>query len=219
MASYRYERGVDTELCYRGARILAKMITEICGGKVNPKAYCYRDTEYQPQVLTLTTEINESGVYDILVVIVDGNLSGVGSVQGTVAVNRPALMPKTYVAGVAWDYGDPDPELYRLYTSAEAAAAAESAVGRAWDDPHDLVTVDIMEEPVSYIRSVSSSEEMARSFLRESTCALKCISFRNVRSLKEIRCLDVMETKVLSLRSFQSKICRSRPMEHQSISF
>ena len=56
MASYRYERGVDTELCYRGARILAKMITEICGGKVNPNAYCYRDTEYQPQVLTLTTE-------------------------------------------------------------------------------------------------------------------------------------------------------------------
>ena len=100
--------------------------------------------------LTLTTEITESGVYDILVVIVDGNLSGVGSVQGTVAVNRPALMPKpAAVVGVAWDYGDPDTELYRLYTSAEAAAAAKSAVGRAWDDPHDLVTVDIMEEPVS----------------------------------------------------------------------
>ena len=56
MASYRYERGVDTELCYRGARILAKMIADICGGKVNTKAYCYRDTEYKPQVLTLTTE-------------------------------------------------------------------------------------------------------------------------------------------------------------------
>ena len=56
MASYRYERGVNTELCYAGARLLTKLITEICGGKVNLNAYCYKDTEYEPQTLTLTTD-------------------------------------------------------------------------------------------------------------------------------------------------------------------
>ncbi len=56
MASYRYERGVDTELSYIGARLLTKMITDICGGKVNTNAFCYKDANYKPQVVTLTTE-------------------------------------------------------------------------------------------------------------------------------------------------------------------
>ncbi len=60
MASYRYERGVDTEMSYVGARILTKMITDICGGKVNTKAYCYKDAEYTPNVLKLTTERTNS---------------------------------------------------------------------------------------------------------------------------------------------------------------
>ena len=60
MASYRYERGVNTELCYNGARLLTKLITEICGGKVNEKAYCYTDAEYVPQALTLTTDRTNS---------------------------------------------------------------------------------------------------------------------------------------------------------------
>ncbi len=60
MASYRYERGVNTELCYPGSRILAKMITDICGGKLNPKAFCYKDKEYEPQVLRLSTERTNS---------------------------------------------------------------------------------------------------------------------------------------------------------------
>jgi phenylalanyl-tRNA synthetase beta chain len=60
MASYRYERGVDPEISYVGARILTKLITEICGGKVNTKAFCYKDAEYKPQVLTLTTERTNS---------------------------------------------------------------------------------------------------------------------------------------------------------------
>ncbi len=60
MASYRYERGVNTELCYAGARMLVKLITEICGGKVNNNAFCHVDTEFKPQVLTLTTERTNS---------------------------------------------------------------------------------------------------------------------------------------------------------------
>ena len=60
MASYRYERGVNTELCYNGARLLTKLITEICGGKVNENAYCYADAEYAPQTLTLTTDRTNS---------------------------------------------------------------------------------------------------------------------------------------------------------------
>ena len=60
MASYRYERGVNTELCYNGARLLTKLITEICGGKVNNNAYCYADAPYTPQVLTLTTDRTNS---------------------------------------------------------------------------------------------------------------------------------------------------------------
>lgn len=60
MASYRYERGVNTELCYNGARLLTKLITDICGGKVNEKAFCHVDEEYKPQVLTLTTDRTNS---------------------------------------------------------------------------------------------------------------------------------------------------------------
>ncbi len=60
MASYRYERGVDTELCYSGARLLTKMISEICGGTVNTKAFCYKDADYQPNVITLSTERTNS---------------------------------------------------------------------------------------------------------------------------------------------------------------
>lgn len=60
MASYRYERGVNTELCYNGARLLTKLITDICGGKVNTNAFCYADKPYEPQVLTLTTDRTNS---------------------------------------------------------------------------------------------------------------------------------------------------------------
>lgn len=60
MASYRYERGVNTELCYAGARMLVKLITEVCGGKVNENAFCYVDSEYKAQVLPLTTKRTNS---------------------------------------------------------------------------------------------------------------------------------------------------------------
>ncbi len=60
MASYRYERGVDTELCYSGARLLTKMISDVCGGKVNTKAFCYKDTDYTPNVIKLSTERTNS---------------------------------------------------------------------------------------------------------------------------------------------------------------
>ena len=60
MASYRYERGVDTELSYVGARILTKMITDVCGGKVNTKAFEHKDVDYKPSVLKLTTERTNS---------------------------------------------------------------------------------------------------------------------------------------------------------------
>ncbi len=60
MASYRYERGVNTELCYAGARMLTKLITEICGGKVNENAFCHIDNEYKEQMLPLTTKRTNS---------------------------------------------------------------------------------------------------------------------------------------------------------------
>lgn len=60
MASYRYERGVNTELCYAGARMLTKLITEICGGKVNENAFCHIDNEYKEQVLPLTAKRTNS---------------------------------------------------------------------------------------------------------------------------------------------------------------
>lgn len=60
MASYRYERGVNTELCYAGARMLTKLITDICGGAVNTNAFCYVDKEYKPETLTLSTERTNS---------------------------------------------------------------------------------------------------------------------------------------------------------------
>lgn len=57
--------------------------------------------------------------------------------------------PEGNVIGVMWDYGDPDPELYRLYTSKKEAEAASATVGRAIDDPNDLVTVNIQAEPAA----------------------------------------------------------------------
>ena len=60
MASYRYERGVDTELSCIGARMLTKLITDICGGKVNTAAFYHEDTEYKPNVVPLTTEKTNS---------------------------------------------------------------------------------------------------------------------------------------------------------------
>lgn len=60
MASYRYERGVNTELCYAGARMLTKLITDVCGGTVNTNAFCHVDTEFKPEVLTLSTERTNS---------------------------------------------------------------------------------------------------------------------------------------------------------------
>lgn len=60
MASYRYERGVDAEMSRVGARILTKMITDICGGRVNSKAYEHKDEERTSNVLKLTTERTNS---------------------------------------------------------------------------------------------------------------------------------------------------------------
>lgn len=60
MASYRYERGVDTEMSYVGARMLTKLITDVCGGRVNTRAFEYKDAEYAPRVLKLTTERTNS---------------------------------------------------------------------------------------------------------------------------------------------------------------
>ena len=75
MASYRYERGVDTELSYIGARMLTKLITDICGGTVNYNAFCHTDEEYKPAVFTLSakrtnsllgTELSTSEIADML---------------------------------------------------------------------------------------------------------------------------------------------------------
>ena len=104
---------------------------------------------YASGSVTIPLTIGESGVYDILAVIIDGTPSGVGSVRTELPVNRPTLTPKIDVVGVAWEYGKSSSQLYRLYTSEEAKTTAEAAGFKAMDDPHDLVTVDIMVEPVA----------------------------------------------------------------------
>ena len=55
------------------------------------------------------------------------------------------------IVGVAWDYGAPDPQLYRLYTSEETADYINKNMPgmKAMDDPNNLVTRDILEEPIS----------------------------------------------------------------------
>ncbi len=60
MASYRYERGVDTELSYVGARMLTKLITDICGGTVNYNAFCHKDEDFKPSVFDLSVSRTNS---------------------------------------------------------------------------------------------------------------------------------------------------------------
>ena len=104
----------------------------------------------------------ESGVYmigaldagrrHVVAIVYDTELkSAVGSASFVMNIEAesgitPIVPP---IVGVAWDYGDPDPQLYRLYTSEEAKSVAEVAGLKAMDDPYDIVTYDIMEEPVS----------------------------------------------------------------------
>lgn len=83
-----------------------------------------------------------------------GTLMSVGSVEAfriisTAVFTRP--FGKGRIVGVAWDYGDPDPQLYRLYTSAEVAdfIKNQNASMKIMDDPYDIVTRDILTEPVS----------------------------------------------------------------------
>lgn len=103
----------------------------------------------------------ESGVYmigaldegrrHVVAIVYDTELkAAVGSVTFVVNVEAESdIIVPTNAVGVAWDYGDPDPQLYRLYTDEAAAAAAEEAGMKAMVDPHGLVWYDIMEEPVS----------------------------------------------------------------------
>ena len=73
-------------------------------------------------------------------------LMSVGSVDAFRIISTAVQFTRDErIAGVAWDYGDPDPQLYRLYTSADAIPADMKGM----EDPYGLVTVDITEEPVS----------------------------------------------------------------------
>lgn len=107
---------------------------------------------YAGGTLTIGLSGLSSGVHDVTAIVLDGTASGIGSARIALRVNNPtisAVIPQ--IAGVAWDMTDEDPELYRLYTSAEAATAASSATGhRAAADPNSIVTVDIQTEPVPY---------------------------------------------------------------------
>ena len=100
---------------------------------------------YASGSVTIPLTIEESGVYDILAVIIDGTPSGVGSVRTELTVNRPTLGPKPDVVGVAWKYNESDSQLYRLYTSADAIPSGMKGI----DDPYDLVTIDILTEPIA----------------------------------------------------------------------
>ena len=56
------------------------------------------------------------------------------------------------IVGVAWNYGDDSsPQLFRLYTSQEVAesVAVTNENMKTKDDPYDLVTRDILSEPIS----------------------------------------------------------------------
>jgi|GEM_PF-3089858 len=54
MASYRYERGVDSEVCELGITMMSKLILEICGGQLRKTAFRYCDKEYEPRTLELS---------------------------------------------------------------------------------------------------------------------------------------------------------------------
>ena len=53
-ASYRFERGVDIQTSELGARLMAEMTLEICGGKLAPKAFQHYPVKYEPKVIRLT---------------------------------------------------------------------------------------------------------------------------------------------------------------------
>ena len=90
-----------------------------------------------------------SGRHLVTAVVYDRELeSAVGAMSFMVDVETEgAILPP--IVGVAWDYSDPDPQLYRLYTSEEEANKATARGQKALDDPYDLVTVNITVEPKS----------------------------------------------------------------------
>ena len=93
----------------------------------------------------------DEGRRHVVAIVYDTELkSAVGSASFVVNIETECGVEViTNAVGVAWDYGDPDPQLYRLYTDEAAAAAAEEAGMKAMVDPHGLVWYDIIEEPVS----------------------------------------------------------------------
>ena len=93
----------------------------------------------------------DEGRRHVVAIVYDTELkSAVGSASFVVNIETECGVEViTNAVGVAWDYGDPDPQLYRLYTDEAAAAAAEEAGMKAMVDPYGLVWYDIMEEPVS----------------------------------------------------------------------
>jgi len=54
MASYRFERGVDTELSELGLNMIVKLILDVCGGNIRKSAFRYCDREYKAQVIDLS---------------------------------------------------------------------------------------------------------------------------------------------------------------------
>lgn len=106
--------------------------------------------------VVVDSEEAEAGVYmigaldegrrHVVAIVYDTELkSAVGSASFVVNIEAESGIEPVFVVGVAWDYGDPDPQLYRLYTSADAISSGMKGM----DDPYDLVTIDIIEEPVS----------------------------------------------------------------------
>ena len=95
------------------------------------------------------------GSYIITAIVRDTeSLMSVGSVEAFRIISTAVFtgFGSGRIAGVAWDYGDPDPQLYRLYTSAESAdfIKNQNTSMKTMDDPYDIVTRDILEEPVSF---------------------------------------------------------------------
>ena len=70
----------------------------------------------------------------------NGTLFGKGSMDFGVEIGEAPD-----VVGVAWQYNESSPQLYRLYTSADAIPSGMKGM----DDPYDLVTYDVTVEPVA----------------------------------------------------------------------
>ena len=62
---------------------------------------------------------------------------------------------------------------------------------------------------VSFMILKSLIVKMVMNYNQVLTVLLKFISFKNVKSLKEIKWLDVMVIKGLFQKSYQSKICHT----------